>query len=303
MLNTKALPERCIGRTGLDCFSSRKDLTVIMVPFERFSCFAKAVDDLYDSIDVPFNLIVVEGHAPESVRHSLEKRQRKHKNITIIYSDRHISAGAAVNLASPHLNTRFAFLMDDEMRITPDSMSKLLQNAREKKAGIICPSNYILPQPTDATWGNQGAHDSHTCFLITVDALQKLGKLDESMTPCTAGIDIRMAADSAGIAIANEMSACISRDTESLIMPMDAELHSFQWNSERVHSSIERLGKKWGVCLQEKDYFHWLEGKKRTLRESKSAMFFLTWLYSKLKRMSYEETVLPTKAFYETKSV
>jgi len=303
MLNSKVLPERCIGRTETDFFSSHKDLTVIMVPFERFSCFAKAVDDLYESIDVPFNLIVVEGNAPESVRHSLERRQRKHKNITIIYSDRHISAGAAVNLASPHVNTQFAFLMDDEMRITPESMGKLLRNAREKKAGIICPSNYVLPQPTDATWNQSSLHDSHTCFLITAEALQKIGKLDESMTPCTAGIDIRMAADSAGVAIASEMSARVGRDNQSLIMPMDAELHSFQWNSERVHSSIEKLGKKWGVHLQKKDYFHWLEGKKRALKESKSAMFFLTWLYSKLKAMSDEKTVLPTKAFYAPKTV
>lgn len=305
MLNSKILPERCIGRTGSDFFSSHKDLTVIMIPFERFSCFAKAVDDLYKSIDVPFNLIVVEGNAPESVRHALERRQKKYKNITIIYSERHISTGAAINLAVPHLNTQYAFLMDDEMRIPPYTMSKLLQCARENNYGIVCPQNYVLPKPLSMDFENENISiqglDVHTCFLITQAALQKLGKLDESMTPCTAGIDIRLAADLAGISITSEMSAFIGCDREDLIMPMDAELHSFQWNPDRVYHSIEKLTQKWGINFQKKSYSKWLDVKKRALRNSKSRMFFLTWINSKLKMMNYEKQPVSMEELYLSK--
>ncbi|HLD49816.1 MAG TPA: glycosyltransferase, partial [bacterium] len=132
-LTRNALPECTLGRAGHDLFSSRKDLTVIMVPFERFSPFAKAVDDLYKTMDVPFNLIVIEGNAPESVRASLEKCQRKHKNITIIYSNHQTSIGAAINLAVPHLKTKYAFIIDNDVRIPRGAMSSLLRGALENQ--------------------------------------------------------------------------------------------------------------------------------------------------------------------------
>ena len=91
IISKKLLPERSIGRSGGDLFSKPKQLTVILMPFERFSSFARAVDHLQRSIDVPFNLIIVEGNAPDSVRVSLEKRQRRYKNVTIIYSEHQVS--------------------------------------------------------------------------------------------------------------------------------------------------------------------------------------------------------------------
>jgi len=304
MIPARALPQFCIGRTGSDFFSSHKDLTVILTPFERFSSFSKAVDALYESIDIPFNVIVVEGNAPESVRRALEQREKKHKNITIIYSDHHLSIGAAINLATPHLNTKYAFIMDADVRIPAGTMTTMLQCAKEGDFGIICPDNYVVPHEIKMKSNDMSGERRtikslgvRTCLFMSQAAIQQIGKFDETMTPCTAGIDIRMAAEAAGISICAEMSACMERDQEELIWPIDASVHSFQWNQERIRQSFANLEKKWGIRLKMQDYSKWLERKKLDLNNSQSHFFLWTWLHAKLKKQVFKQDDMRSEGF------
>lgn len=285
----KTLPESTLGRSEGGLFSNPKDLTVIMVPFERFSPFAKAVDDLYKTMDVPFNLIVVEGNAPESVRASLEKCKRKHKNITIIYSTRQTSVGAAINLAVPHLKTQYAFIIDNDVRIPRGGISGLLKGAAENQFGIVCPQNYaVLARGEKAENSKVQSLGVRTCFLISREAIIRLGKFDETMTPFTMEIDIRMSAEELGIRIWSDTSTCIELESENFLWPEDAALHSFQWNEARVMDSFKGLEKKWGIRLQMQDYAAWLMGKKRDLLELRRPFFFLAGLFSKIRSFNQE---------------
>ena len=309
MMTKKLLPERSIGKSGGDLFSKPKDLTVIMIPFERFSSVPKAVDRLYRSIDVPFNLIVIEGNSPESVRHSLEKRRRRHNNITIIYSEHQVSIGSAINLATPHLNTPYAFIMDADVRVPRASMPHMLRCAKDNQHGIVCPDNYVVPHEIDIR-SDEGilgrkiikSFGVRTCFLISQEAIQKLGKFDEIMTPCTAGIDIRMAADACGVSVCTDAAMSMESDQEEqLIWPIDASFHSFQWNQERVNQSFENLEKKWGISLRMQDYSVWLNQKKQDLNESRSFLFLWTWLASKLKSQAYRRQTARSEGYYFSK--
>ncbi len=310
MMTKKLLPERSIGRSGGDLFSKPKDLTVVMIPFERFSSVAKAVDRLYRSIDVPFNLIVIEGNAPESVRHSLEKRRRRHRNMTIIYSEHQVSIGGAINLATPHLNTPYAFIMDADVRVSRGSMPRMLRCAKDNQHGIVCPDNYVVPHEIDVR-SNEGivgrkiiqSFGVRTCFLIAQEAIKKLGKFDETMTPCTAGIDIRMAADACGVSICTNGEISMERDQEEqLIWPIDASFHSFQWSQERVNQSFENLEKKWGISLQMQNYSAWLSQKRQDSNESRSFLFLWTWLASKLKSQAYRRQIARSEGYYFSKA-
>ncbi len=295
MLNSrKSLPEYTIARTGLDLFSGSKELTVIMIPFERFSVFADAVDDLFRSMDIPFNLIVIEGNAPQSVRGSLEHRQRKHKNITIIYSDHPVSIGAAVNLAAPHLTTPYALILDNDVRIPRGAAGQLLQRAKENKYGIVYPQNStLLPRKSSPDLSFRGksiqALAVRTCFMVSREALGRLGKFDEAVTPFTAGIDLRLAAEELGISVFNEISASMELEDGSLLWPMDVSFHAFQWNEERVHQSFLSLEKKWGIRFLEQDYALWLEQKKKESKESGKLWVFIGALMSRLKFFSPEK--------------
>lgn len=288
----KELPECTIGRTGRDLFSSRKELTVILIPYERFSPFAEAVDDLYKTMDVPFNLIVVEGNAPESVRSSLEKRQKKHKNLTIIYSERQVSMGAAINLAAPHLKTKYAFIMDNDVRLSAGTMGRLLQYSKNNDCGIVYPQNdALLPGHSENSKKDRriARFGIRICLLIAQEALGKMGKLNENVTPFTAGIDIRITAEESGIRIGREISARVKLDNLSPLWPMDAVLHSFQWDKTRIQDSFRCLKEKWGICLPEENYAGWIERKRRDLADSKNILFFLASLAPKFKFWSTEK--------------
>lgn len=291
-LTRSSLPECTLGRAGYELFSGQKDLTVIMTPFERFSPFAKAVDDLYKTIDVPFNLIVIEGNAPDSVRASLERCQRRHKNITIIYSNHPTSTGAAINLAVPHLKTKYAFVTDNDVRIPRGAMARFLRDAIENEYGIVCPQNYVvLSRRTNPESKNVQSLGIRTCLLISRETFGRLGKFDESMTPFTTGIDIRMRAEELGVSICNETATRIELDGENFLWPMDASIHSFQWNETRVLDSLRELEKKWGIRLQIQDYEEWLKSKKRDLIESRNPFLFLTGMFSKIKSLSLQEKI------------
>ena len=281
----KLLPENTIGRAGRDIVSHLKDLTIIMIPFERFSPFTKIVDDLYKTVDVPFNLILMEGNAPESVRSSLEKLQKHHHNITMIYSDHQLSTGGAINLAIPHIKTKYVFVMDNDVRMPSGAMSALLRRAQENQHGIVWPQNYVVcpreGSPTEKT-GNKTSSQSlgmRTCFLISQNTLNKFGKFDEGMTPFTMGIDLRMTAEEMNISICHETSTRMELDGGSPSWDIDSSLHSFQWNQERAHRSFENLQKKWGILLPTQKYTEWLEDKNRGREESKNIFFFIMDLF------------------------
>lgn len=286
------LPESTLGRAGDGLFSSQKDLTVILISFERFSSFAKAVDDLYKTIDVPFDLIVIEGNAPQSVRASLEQRQRKYKNITIIYSTYQTSVGAAINLAVPHVKTPYAFILDNDVRVPRGAMKNLLQGAFENPYGVVCPQNYFVLSRGAYSQNRGEVQDpgSRTCLLVSSEAFQELGKLDESMTPFTTGIDIRMRAAQAGVPVYNEISTRIELLSESYLWPMDAALHSFQWDETRAFESLEGLERKWGIRLKKMDCAGCIRHKKQNLLESRNPFHFLSGMLPRFRFPALEKS-------------
>jgi glycosyltransferase involved in cell wall biosynthesis len=264
------LPERSIGRAGRDLFLSHKDVTIIMVPYERYSIFPKAVDELYRTIQIPFNLIVVEGNAPEGIRIQLEKRQRRHANMTIIYTNHCPSLANAFNLAVPHFKTPYALFMDNEMRLPEGTLEKMLEAAQENHAAVISPQDSMLERQlhTPKASGSEVLSRVTTfgikpCFLLSQDALAGMGKLfDDASSPYTLGVDVHYKLRSKGLKVCEYVGAKIETRPESALQPGDFPLFRTQWNRERLLQSYDQLEKKWGVKLAEDPiYGTWLHEK------------------------------------------
>ena len=54
------------------------EVTLVVVPRERFSCTAQSLESLYANTRVPFNLIYVDGNSPPTVQQYL-KTQAQHR--------------------------------------------------------------------------------------------------------------------------------------------------------------------------------------------------------------------------------
>ena len=82
-----------------------ESVTILLAPLDQYSAFPGAVDAILKETRLPFELIIIEGNAPESVRLKLERRKKQHKNIKIIYSAHRPRLAEAFNLGLPHIRT------------------------------------------------------------------------------------------------------------------------------------------------------------------------------------------------------
>jgi glycosyltransferase involved in cell wall biosynthesis len=264
------LPERSIGRAGCDLFLSHKDITIVMVPYERYSVFPQAVDELYRSIQTPFNLLVVEGNAPEDVRIKLEKRQAQHANMTIIYTNHSPGLANAFNLALPHCKTPYTLFIDNEVRLSQDTLEKMLDAAQQNQAAVICPQDSMIQRDVYAMKGHgrESKVSVQTfglkpCFLLAQEVLMGMGKLfDEASSPYTVGVDFIYKLQSKGFNVSELEGARIESRADLQLRASDYPIFRTQWSRERLQQSFEQLEKKWGVRLAEDAvYGAWLHEK------------------------------------------
>jgi GT2 family glycosyltransferase len=309
------LPERTIGRSGMDLFLSHKDVTIIMVPYERYSTFPKAVDDLYRSVQTPFNLIVVEGNAPESVRLQLEKRQQQHGNMTILYTNHCPGLANAFNLALPHFKTSYALFIDNEIRLPKGTLEMLVEAAQNSEdQAVFCPQDSLISRHVFASShrDREIERDETTfglkpCFLMSHENVRAMGKLfDENASPYTLGLDLVYKLRAQGLGVKEVMGAKIETRSESGVASSDFPLFRTQWNRERLVQSFGQLEKRWGIRLADDAvYGAWLQQK---IQKSEKALGFearmnpmiSTWRESGWKRV--QDTVVHLCSFASSKN-
>lgn len=265
-----SIAERSIGKSGRDLFLSHKTLTIIMAPYENYSIFPQAVDHLYKNIDIPFNLIVVEGNAPEPIRLALEKRQRKHGNMSIIYTNHCPHLANAFNLALMHFKTRFALFTDNGIRFPKGSIENLVNSVKINPTDVVVPESSLIHRKLRTFNGNGKSVcrsiktvGMRPCFLVSQDLVSGIGKLfGEFSTPYTFGIDLFYRLKSRGVSFIEEKNFKVEASLPPSVRSLDKPLLRLQWSRERLASSIAHLGKSWGIEIEEDQMFlSWLDLK------------------------------------------
>lgn len=264
--NVRHLPETTLGKAGRDLFSKGKELTVVMFPYESYSAFPKAIHNLRKVLKVPFNLIVIEGNAPDSARRQLEECETRYGNITILYSPRYLSAGEVINLARPHIRTSFAFFMDNEICIKPETIERLLQNARDKKADIVFPKNSLIPRQFKTPQQNLIGFDApglRLSFLISSKGLTKLLKFDEQTNLYTVGMDLMLQIQAKELKTVTSLDVWLESFPEHSIKSSDREFYQHQWDLKRHRDGINHFEQKWSLEIKDGVYQRWFESKSQ----------------------------------------
>jgi glycosyltransferase involved in cell wall biosynthesis len=232
-------------------------VTIIMVPFDGYSHFTKAIDSLYDSTGYPFKLIVVEGGAPEYVRHELEKKRQKHKNMQIIYTDHAPRMAEAYNLGIVHVRTKQAVLLHSQIDFKPGWLGELADTSR-KKGGLICP--YV---------GNtNGMPFSFVhAFIVNKSVLDKIGLFDESVATPFWGLDLENRLKAQGIKMHRDLHIELEYRQSGPVRNGDLKLFRHQWDDPHAHRSLVYLKQKWGSAPEETKYLHLLSKKKAMARQ------------------------------------
>jgi len=114
------------------------EVTIAVVPRERFSFARDSLEALYRYTDPPFRLVYVDGGSPSRVQRYLESAARD-RGFDLIRSDGFLAPNRARNLALAQVRTKYAVFIDDDVIVSPGWLLPLVRCAEETNAAVVGP--------------------------------------------------------------------------------------------------------------------------------------------------------------------
>ena len=110
------------------------DITIIFVSFHSEDIIEKSIATI--NHDIP--IIVIENSRNFSFK---EKLEEKYSNIKVIIPEQNLGNGAGINYGIKNIKTKYAFYLDVDTELYPDTIINLLEAARKiKNFSILAPN-------------------------------------------------------------------------------------------------------------------------------------------------------------------
>ena len=111
-------------------------ITIVVVPRERF-CFAReSLESLYENTEFPFNLVYVDNKSPAKLRRYLET-EAELKGFKLVQSDYYLSPNQARNLGLREVNSKYVVFVDNDVIFSPGWLKALVDCAEETEATVV----------------------------------------------------------------------------------------------------------------------------------------------------------------------
>jgi len=114
------------------------DLTLIVIPRERFSMARESLESLYANTPPGFQLIYIDGNAPRELRDYLRAAQAT-RGFELIRTEHYLSNNRARNLGLQRVRTPFAVLVDNDLIFAPGWLDAMMRCADETGADVVAP--------------------------------------------------------------------------------------------------------------------------------------------------------------------
>jgi len=112
--------------------------TIVFVFRERLSSTLPCLEHLLSTTPGPYELICVDGGAPESISAPLRQLASRH-GFTLIRSEDYLSPNESRNLALRHVHTRYVAFVDNDVKLSQDWLDPLVRCAEETGAWLVAP--------------------------------------------------------------------------------------------------------------------------------------------------------------------
>ena len=257
-------------------------VTIIVVPRERFSHTERTLEDIYEQTSVPFNLVYVSGKSPVHIQRYLELESQR-KGFRLIPAARYLSPNEARNLGIRDAKTKYTVFLDNDALVSPQWLGALVQCAEETGAWVVGPLYFIgefekqivhmaggtvhfkdhdgkrvlyeeqyfwntpLAALRDPLLRRSCGHLEFHCALVRTDVFAKLGPLDEELLSVHEHIDFCMAVRRAGGTVFLEPK---SRTTYIPPPPCnwwDLPFFMLRWSEDWNVSTARHFNSKWEV--------------------------------------------------------
>ncbi|MEO1375329.1 MAG: glycosyltransferase, partial [Cyanobacteria bacterium J06635_10] len=264
-------------------------VTLVIVPRERFSCTQQSLESIYEHTTFPFKLIYVDGNSPAKVKHYLET-QAQEKNFKIIRTDYYLSPNHARNIGLSEVDTKYVVFVDNDVVFSPDWLQALVNCAEETNATVVgplmCEKEPIHQRIHFAGGESHVVTDIHGkrhlrekmykqgkqvaelrpqlqrtetelaefhCVLVRIEIFEKIGMLDEEMLNTKEHLDFCMTVAEAGGTLYFEPDSLVTYVPGPPLEFTDLHFYMLRWSDAWTLGSLEHIRKKWD--LTEDGYF------------------------------------------------
>ena len=263
--------------------TAEPQVTIVVVPRERFSYTQKSLESLYENTTVPFKLIYVDGNSPKYIKRYLET-QSQLKGFDLVRSEQYLFPNQARNLGLAKVDTKYVLFVDNDVLFTPNWLEKLVQCAEETGAWVVGPL-YLEGEPEKGiihmAGGVTGFHikrgvpsfyERHLlagrklakvqsklkrqeillvewhCVFARTDTFEKIGMLDEGFMNVAEHVDLCMSVRQAGGKVYFEPNSAIAYVPPTMLALSDYTYYFLRWGEAWGQASMERLCQKWNVA-------------------------------------------------------
>jgi len=264
-------------------------VTIVVVPRERFSYTRQSLESIYEHTQVPFELVYVDGNSPPPIRKYLEE-QSKLKQFRLIRTDVYLSPNHARNIGLAEVNTPYLVFADNDVMVSPGWLQTLMQCAQETNADVVGPL-MCQEEPVHEiihfaggeshVWQDklgrrrlrekmyrQGQRVSEVreklqrqetelaefhCVLVRRSIFDRIGSLDEAMMCTKEHLDFCMTVREAGGKVYFEPESVVTYVPGPPLKLYDVHFYMLRWSNAWTLTSLNRLREKWD--LAEDGYF------------------------------------------------
>lgn len=266
--------------------TSRPEITIVVVPRERFSYSQPSLESIYQYTNLPFELIYVDGGSPRSVQHYLEEATAE-RDFKLIRTEHFLAPNQARNLGLSQVTTDYVLFIDNDVHVSHGWLEKLWKCAQDTDAAIVCPLTCIgkpLHQKIHLAGGEariftelkgdqarRRVHEKHYfvnrdvadvqnqlhrracefaefhCMLVKRSVFNETGPLDEQLLNTREHIDFCLNVTQTGGRIYCEPTSVVTYVADILYRWSDLAFFMLRWSDGWEVSSLKHFRKKWNL--------------------------------------------------------
>ncbi|MDJ0742762.1 MAG: glycosyltransferase [Xenococcaceae cyanobacterium MO_167.B27] len=260
-------------------------ITIVVVPRERFSCTQESLESIYEHTEIPFQLIYVDGNSPTKVKLYLEA-QAQAKNFKLVRTNYYLSPNQARNIGLSHVNTKYVVFIDNDVVVSPGWLKALVNCAEETGATVVGPlmcqdkplheiihfaggESHVI---TDINGKRhirekmykQGQKVAEVkpqlqrtpteltefhCMLVRTEIFEHIGLLDEAMFNTKEHLDFCMSVAKAGGKVYFEPDSLATYVPGPPLDLTDVHFYMLRWSDKWTMDSLEHLRQKWNLTI------------------------------------------------------
>lgn len=258
------------------------DVTVVVVPRERFSVALRSLDNLYANTEGPFDLVYVDGNSPPAIRDRLREESQR-RGFTLLRTEHYLSPNRARNRGLRAVTTPYVVFIDNDVLVTPGWLQALRDCAEDTGAWVVGPMAFegdladaIVhnaggfcsfegpPGERDLVQDNRYGHrhlselpeglrrfevdyvEFH-CVLVRRSAFDAIGPLDEGLLSTREHLDLCLQAARHGGTVWSDCSSMVTYDNPPPVPLRDLPFFMLRWSEAWNVASLRHFAAKYDL--------------------------------------------------------